>query len=477
MDVPKRLLSLLAGLAMASHAGAADLVETALADLAEARRVLQQVHPAAVSGMDPGFARWLEEGYAPAQRRARQISRREQLLPTLRWYLTGFEDGHVSVFDPQATGDWSWAGWTAQWRGGELQVTHAANSWPVPTPPVGARLRSCDGTPVLPYLEHQVAPFIDRRMALESVRDQLSLLLHYRHPALALWNTALPAHCSFEVDGRTSAYKQHWGAPQAGPAASPEPLRLGVEPWGSRRHWVHARQFLTERLAPDEAERAIAQVHAIPADAELVVFDTRGNQGGNSLYGDRLVQALLRQATPVVAPDAYALWRPSRTALAWFEHAARDEETRSGPDSPNHRWLVRIAGLLRQAHDSTGPDVLVSDAGLWDRAASPPADGPPYTGRVVLVTDRNCASACLNFADLVRAVPGALHVGEPTSADTQYMDVTFVTLPSGLRMMVPQKQWMNRPRGSNRPHVPHHRYDGDIRDTAALRAWLATLLP
>jgi len=35
-----------------------------------------------------------------------------------------------------------------------------------------------------------------------------------------------------------------------------------------------------------------------------------------------------------------------------------------------------------------------------------------FSGKVVLVTDTQCASACLDFADLIRLVPGAVHVGK-----------------------------------------------------------------
>ncbi len=37
------------------------------------------------------------------------------------------------------------------------------------------------------------------------------------------------------------------------------------------------------------------------------------------------------------------------------------------------------------------------------------------------------------------------------------------------------KVFRGRVRGSNEPHVPDHRYTGDMRDTRALEAWLLTL--
>lgn len=56
------------------------------------------------------------------------------------------------------------------------------------------------------------------------------------------------------------------------------------------------------------------------------------------------------------------------------------------------------------------------------------------------------------------------------------MDVRTIALPGGFaRAVVPMKVYRHRPRGSNMPAVPLHRYTGDMRDTAALERWIATL--
>lgn len=118
---------------------------------------------------------------------------------------------------------------------------------------------------------------------------------------------------------------------------------------------------------------------------------------------------------------------------------------------------------------------------LWRRSpvepAKPPAAEPLYRGKVILLTDRRCASACLDFADFVRLLPNATHVGLPTSADSVYMEVRPVDLPSGVeRLGLPVKVYRDRLRGHNEPYVPHVMYEGDINDTAAVEAWLLTKL-
>ncbi len=115
--------------------------------------------------------------------------------------------------------------------------------------------------------------------------------------------------------------------------------------------------------------------------------------------------------------------------------------------------------------------------GRAGRQRGPPPTNP-VAGRVFLLTDGDCGSACLDFADMVRALPGAQHVGRTTSADSVYMELRSVPLSSGIaRLAFATRVYRNRPRGNNQPYVPHHVWRGDIADTAALERWISSLPP
>lgn len=76
------------------------------------------------------------------------------------------------------------------------------------------------------------------------------------------------------------------------------------------------------------------------------------------------------------------------------------------------------------------------------------------------------------------SVPGALHVGSTTNADTRYIDVGSVMLPSGLKLWVPLKVWVGRRRQDNVPYVPQIKYHQDLDDTKAVQDWvLGSVLP
>lgn len=62
-----------------------------------------------------------------------------------------------------------------------------------------------------------------------------------------------------------------------------------------------------------------------------------------------------------------------------------------------------------------------------------------FDGPIALMTSGRCASACLDFADHVRSVPGAIHLGRETGADSVYIDIAFVQVASGIGFMTPLK--------------------------------------
>jgi hypothetical protein len=86
-------------------------------------------------------------------------------------------------------------------------------------------------------------------------------------------------------------------------------------------------------------------------------------------------------------------------------------------------------------------------------------------------------SACLDFADTVLQVPGAIHLGQTTGSDTVYIDVGFIKLPSGNRLELPLKVWRNRLRGNAEPLTPDIPLDVDMDDDAAVRQAVLSAVP
>jgi len=83
-------------------------------------------------------------------------------------------------------------------------------------------------------------------------------------------------------------------------------------------------------------------------------------------------------------------------------------------------------------------------------------------------------SACLDFIDEIKAVdPKALLIGQTTHADTVYMEVRAVDVPSNIgKLQFPIKVYRNRVRGNNVAYVSDITYPENIASEKERNAWL-----
>jgi hypothetical protein len=74
--------------------------------------------------------------------------------------------------------------------------------------------------------------------------------------------------------------------------------------------------------------------------------------------------------------------------------------------------------------------------------------------------------------DLFKAMPNVRFLGQPTNADSNYLEVRYVDLPSGLGYYsIPMKVWRKRPRASGQGYTPDvANLEADWSEPA-VRAW------
>jgi hypothetical protein len=246
--------------------------------------------------------------------------------------------------------------------------------------------------------------------------------------------------------------------------------------------WIAARNF--DLRPEDEADlKLMLDELRRTSGIKHVVFDLRGNRGGDSSVGWRLFEAVtgglgFDEAGIEALPRTYAQWRVSDASIS----AARTRIDRSidlhGADSERTRQAREFLDSLVAARDRGQPWLEQSAGHRITREEVARRHGrlKRFSGTVVMVTDHGCASACLDMVDLVKLVPGSIHLGQATSADSVYIDVGWMPLPSGNTLMLPLKVWRNRVRGNNEPVVPELAVAGDIEDDEAVNAAVAAAL-
>jgi hypothetical protein len=205
------------------------------------------------------------------------------------------------------------------------------------------------------------------------------------------------------------------------------------------------------------------------------VFDVRGNSGGNSYWGNQILRGLYGDAfyeamDTDLFDKQYVEWRVSPDNIKHVRDIASNTRLRAGDDAA--RQWDRIAAGMTDAQ-ARGERLF---AEKYPRNGSGTRPASLFKGKLFLLTDWSCGSACLDFADRVRALPNATHAGRTTNADSIYMEVRGVALPSGIvHINFPTKVYRNRPRGNNEPYIPQAKFEGDMNDTAALESWIYVL--
>jgi peptidase S41-like protein len=461
--------------------GPRDWAETAVDDLHFIRATLRENHPGPVDPENPGFQGWYRQGFEKALERARRAKDFAGYFFSIQYYMAGFRDGHLGALTERHLEDHlaetrlnrRWPGFLVGYEEGAFTVRHVEEG-KGQAPAVGDRLVACDGRPAEEWARDILEDYVGLWF-LPGERSLLAplLLIDEGNPFVPR-----PRRCAFESASGTRTLALTWvsvggkdllGKLPAAGAESPAIRRAG-DAW-----WITLPTFdLTNSQSGAALKKLTDEVRAkAPAirSSRAVVFDVRGNRGGSSDAGRALLAAIwgtgfVEQRAP---RPAAVEWRLSQGNLRFLRDVnLRTLRRQFGEDSAQARSYEERLKAMEEAF-AKGV-ALFRDV---PEAAAPAAETIEVRARPILLTDNVCASACLDFADIVRKLPGAEHVGRETSADAVYIDNRALPLPSGLGFVgFSMKVYRGRARGNNEPYKPSRVWRGDIRDTAALERWI-----
>jgi hypothetical protein len=469
------LFVVLPSFVLADEAHKKDWKNLTINDLSVMRQLIVASHPGAIDSHNESFTDWVERGYLEASQLSRRVNSSEDSQAVLNYYIAGFKDGHVGLSQPDQ-GNSSWAGFILDMQGQSFVVKHVAKNWPIPLPPIDSKVISCDDKSVREILQSEISPYVDRRLDLKSTWLHLAKQLTVddaNYPVLA---RDLSKSCLVVLpNGARQNFALLWQEDRGQLEAflrQPQPPQ-GLKNLGGGRYWIHVSNFMPSATENASLDKMLDVIKSID-DANLVVLDTRGNRGGNSLVGAEILSALL--GSPLVKSldqsSAYAMWRVSPFALSTLNSALTTMERDYGSNSEAYNFVFGLTKSMELALHEKKDWLRQPSTSSVDQEGSRGVNAQGFKGKLALITDSFRASACLDFADVVLAVPGVVHLGLSTSADTLYIDIGSQTLPSGARFWLPLKVWKGRARGNNQSYDPQFVFDGDINDTAAVQKWV-----
>lgn len=243
-------------------------------------------------------------------------------------------------------------------------------------------------------------------------------------------------------------------------------------------HWAKIPHF-------EPAENQIAEFKSIISllptlRDQTIIFDLRGNGGGNSSWGDQILGALfgtqyVDHKIRAVKSHQYVEWRASKGNVAYIQSLIPAITKEFGEQHEVTDWIKKVYqglhhALLMQEHYYVEPS---------ETATPNPVEATQslFRGTIIAIIDKGCGSACLDFIDGLKEVNAdTIFIGETTAADSVYMELRTVSLPSGKGSMgFPIKVYRNRPRGHNAPHVPTIEYN-DLKNDQNLRTFALEML-
>jgi hypothetical protein len=472
---------------MAAFVGRSD--ETAVAwsqaaagDLHAIYRILAEHHPGPLDDRNPQFGRWHDAGLRVALEEARQVGTYEGYYFVLRRYIAGFRDNHLNV-SPMHNLRTTWPGFVVRWRSNRVVVCEREGDQRS-EPPKGARLVNCDGRSPEELMKMAIFSYFGNP-DLESSWIEWGpwLLVDLGNP----WMNR-PRQCTFEADGRQLTCDLTWQPvdirtiqPKLEQCGFGPPPNLGVRSFNHEGVWISLSTFNPKQSVETEILSEIVAQASQWRNMRVIVFDVRGNRGGNSQWGEFILERLFGReyfqwrVAALHRPEIYDEWRVSEENQLYLRKWLEQLEQNWPVDSNIVKMVRTVAddmGRLQRA----GIRLCPYREQLSDNQIGEIPPQSPVTSQIFLLTDGRCGSACLDFADLLFAMSGVRHVGLQTSADSSYGDVRGVTLPSGLaRLTFAMKVHRNRPRGHNQPYDPDIAWDGDIADTAGLEQWIGAM--
>jgi hypothetical protein len=443
----------------------------ALRDIEAGYQVTLANHAGAVDPHNPAFLGKLKAAREHGASLAARVSDGSGYHAALLGFSSRIQDGHAGVypaFDLEAIRPEQWPGFIAAWRG-DLFVYAAEDG----AAREGERIVSCDGKPVRELLEKNVFGYIGLGRIGEEGQwwsKSRNLFIDFGNPF-----APRPQRCVFELGGQQVERTLGWrvmpdsAGPWIGASTTGDTLPLGLTEPRKDLFWVAMPTF-----TPNEKERAgyravYSQVQAQRErflDADAVVIDLRGNQGGSSWWSRDFAAALWGEARLTRRAEARGAgletwWRISPDNIA-YAHKQIEAYTAQGETASAQR-AAKLEENLRAAQAANQPyyiskNLAADNKAALDPAVDQPGDPTPFTRPVYVIVPGYCASACLDAIDYFKLFPNTKLVGAPSSADSTYMEVRVETLPGGLaRVIVPRKLFVNRQRGNGefyRPDIP-----------------------
>ncbi|MFC1842947.1 S41 family peptidase [Candidatus Dependentiae bacterium] len=470
-----RILCIFSLLPFIGNCGGNNWRQTAKKDLDFIYITLKKNHPGAanpVQAWEPSFNQWLEQGYQEATKALDSVSDYQAYKHLLLDYTRGFFDTHLWVHiknkKKNSTENWKLS-FECAYTGKEVIVTESSD----PKIACSDILISVDGVPTKQFLKKIVSRFsINPKIEASLYKTTRFLSLVRIDPCSTHWPIfALAKNYTFKTkNGKLVEYTTQWE--KTTEAVSIKRLsEFSLKELKDNCVWVSLPSFHPNNKQEKNLKHIISTIKKY-RDSNAIIFDLRNNGGGNSAWGTSIIKALVgKKYFTQKATIISEYWRASKGNLKHLQGYQEIFSTQFPAEHPIHQELKdQVQGIEKAIANNKQFYILTPKKEIVPYSVKSKLN--PST-KVFCIVDEYCVSSSLIFIDELKMVTNPVLVGHPTNADTDFMDIRKLDLPSGYgSLFVPMAFLVGRKRKSNECYMPDiHIYD-TMQNTQKLQTYM-----
>ncbi|MCW5588843.1 MAG: hypothetical protein KIT27_04185 [Legionellales bacterium] len=428
------------------------------------------------------YGYWLQAGYEKVLAMVPKINSFSGYIYALRFYLNGFRDYHTEVvpllkiINPSE----KWPGFIIGKRDGQIKVVYrdTTSNFKQTLPAVGATLISCDETPVEKLIEKQLLPYYPMQ------KDDPATWSEYI-PQLLIWDQNPFINqlkkCTFLDDDHTKIYHLSWQV-----VRNPSPLSLGkldfpekiddaafgkvpkftITKFKENSVWISIPIFAwglpTDGRTSDQWLTKIADQISQFRKAKLLVFDLRGNTGGDPIYMEPIITHLY---TKNYLRSLGKRFDWNQVQKINFFASKNNLQHFIETKSPNS-MIEGMSKAIKEHQKSFIYQNQILSPGSKSQVN-------PVSAKVILLTDGRCASECNSFVLAMKSIPGVIQVGRATAPVTNSTwNTVYVFKDNVAAIVYPLGQIQSPKMADGKALHPIFEYEGDMGDTGALQQWI-----
>lgn len=173
------------------------------------------------------------------------------------------------------------------------------------------------------------------------------------------------------------------------------------------------------------------QVRRLRGESDAVIFDLRGNEGGDDTTGKLVAEIFYGQNFPSLVHAQVKSQVPETYALLINNYLLRILRLKEKKKDVPEFWFRRLEKGKQNYQNAKERKIPIESEEVIEQG--PPFDSSKgYSKPILLLVDAACASSCESIIDFFENHPFAKTIGENTGGFVHFGNMGFVMLPSSV---------------------------------------------